>query len=1116
MKSRAVRRWPAVALVLAFLFGTLVPAGAQSSSDTGIIQITVKDAAAQASLADARVFLIGPTVASALTAKSGIVKYTDVPSGLYRVRVSKSGFAGVVSGQFEVLGNKQVDVDVDLGVSRQPAAQQATTTTSDSGLKVIGTVRARVTVTTTDVDENSAVRKISDSLTDALSTIGGVDVTQGSNDPNAPQTISLRGHDESQTAVTLDGIPLSAPGSAADLRKINTDLFSGAGVSFGAQAGSLGGSVNFRTLQPTQTWQTKFTTSYGTFDRYSYQIGETGSIGKLGIAVLHTKRAGNSPLTFQDYVDQSGIDYAHGGENANIGDFLKLRYPVNDRTTVMATMLQNNQSNSSLCTQFVTPLPCGIGPDNGNSGKFQFGYATVQSLIGDTAVTVTGYVNNNTSYTNDLNRYIYNSCASTPLTTPTTCTPGPVLSPFASTNGSFARGVAASATLTRDKHTFTLTGSTYAGITTFTTLVDPPTAVNPNPSLSASTFATASRSIQFSDQYKVNDKLALGPNISYAGTTGAGSSILAGVSANWRPTNADTYNASISFGSSQPANGLVRALPDATSARVNCYANTAVINGVGDLPAHQGAANYDLSWTHQWSHGQFSLNAYRQTQSGQLVGAQVTGESAGLPSDLVNGINTYFGNVCGVATPQEQIYANEQIGGTTRQYQGYTANANLALGKNVVLIPSYTTTSAEVTAADARYIGLDSTLVLNSQIPGRPVHSANVTLDALYAPASLEIVANAHYVGPNNNQFIAPYTLVNVGLSHALGMGRITVFASNLFNTESGNFSTLQYAQPIALSGGGYLLQAARPNAPRSYTVSYSLNTGARPGAGFSRGARGAATTAAAGGTQGGQQGQGRGFGFGQLKFIPPPPGVDPLSVATSRPECTADLQPAAQKVLAQIGAAAAAFAAGKPLPEVDGLVVTPHGEAAGTWWLGLGPKIPEGVFAARRAAGGQDAGPRPPGGPGGPGGEEGGGPGGPGGPGGGPPGGFQQRVVVAPRTSGSPRPDFSPPPELIAALAPLRATASCAYGTTLTPAEAKAKGYDVAVGVNVAVTRPSPGASASPAPAPSAVAGASPAPGASPGPRRGFGSPLNYAPGIGIFVVRAPDLGTGGGSVRQ
>jgi hypothetical protein len=973
--NRAPSRWSAAVLVfslLAGLIGSIAPAGAQSSSDTGIIQITVKDAAKQAALADARVFLIGPTVASALTTKSGIVKYTDVPSGIYRVRVSKGGYTGVTSAAFEVLGNKQVSVDVDLGTQKPATAQTTTTQTADTGgLKIIGSVRARVTVTTTDVDENSAVRRISDSLTDALSTIGGVDVTQDSNDPNSPQTISLRGHDESQTAITLDGIPLGAPGSAVNLRSVNTDLFSGAGVSFGAQAGALGGSVNFRTLQPTQTWQTKFASSYGTYDKYNYQIGETGSIGKLGIALLHTKRAGNSPLTFQDYTDLSGLNYAHGGESANIGDFLKLRYGLNDRTTVMFTALQNNQANSSLCTQFVTPLPCGIGPDNGNSGKFGFAYGTVQSLIGDTAITVTGYVNNNKNLTNDINRYTLECPGATPLA-PVTCpfaSEVPTLNPLSSASSSLARGIAASATLTREKHTFTLSGSTYAGITTSTPIVGGLGFVQP------STFATASRQVQFSDSFKVNDKLTLGPNLSYAGTTGAGSSILFGFSTAWRPTNADSYNGSVSFGSSQPANGLIRSLSDPLSARINCFANTATVSGPGDLPSHQSAASYELDWTHQWSHGQFSLSTYRQTQGGQLVNASVTGDSLGLTDPFnpyYQAVTGYFNNACGTAVPPS-LYVQQLIGGTTRVYQGFTAQANIGLGKNVVVVPQYTTSGAEITAADPRFTGLDSTLILDSQIPGRPVHTGNLTIDALYAPAGLELLANAHYVGPNNNQYIAPYTLVNVGVSHAVGIGRLTVFASNLFNTESGNFSTLQYAQPIPLSGGGYLLTAARPNAPRAYTVTYSFNTGARPGAGFSRGAAsaGRGTTAAAAGQQNQQP---RGLGFGRLTFVAPPPGVDPLTVADSRKECTADLKPEAQKVLTELGVAAKAYAAGEPLPPVEGLSVTPHGDRAGTWYLGLSPSIPQSVTdklrAQRQAAASQNgqAGGRR-GGPGGPGG---------------------------------------------------------------------------------------------------------------------------------------------------
>jgi Carboxypeptidase regulatory-like domain/TonB-dependent Receptor Plug Domain len=1120
--SRVPGRWSVVALVLSLLagmVGTTGPASAQSSSETGIIQITVKDAAAQQALADARVFLIGPTVASALTTKSGIVKYTDVPSGIYRVRVSKSGFTGVTSAAFEVLGNKQVAVDVDLGVQK-PATAQTSTTNSNAdigGLKVIGSVRARVTVSTTDVDDSSGVRRISDSLTDALSTIGGVDVTQDSNDPNAPQTISLRGRDESQTAVTLDGIPLGAPGAAVNLRSINTDLFSGAGVNFGAQAGALGGSVNFRTLQPTQTWQTKFASSYGTFDKYNFQIGETGSLGKLGIALLHTKRAGNSPLTFQDYTDQSGLTYPHGGESANIGDFLKLRYGLGENTTLLFTALQNNQANSALCTQFVTPLPCGIGPDNGNSGKFQFMYGTVQTLIGQTALSVTGYVNDNRSMVNDLNRYLQIVPGSRLNPGCTTASATTLLCPFASVSNSLARGIAASATMTRDKHTITLSGSTYAGITNSTPLVDSTGFVR------ASTFATASRQLQIADQFKVNDKLTLGPNLSYAGTTGAGSSILAGFSTAWRPTGNDSYSASVSVGSSQPANGLVRSFSDPYAARVNCFANTAQVSGPGDQPGHQSALSYDASWTHSWAHGQFSLSAYRQTQAGQLVGAQVTADSLGIDpsSPYYQAIIGYYGNVCGTGGAIPSLYVQQQIGGTTRLYQGYTATARIGIGKNVVVIPSYSTTVADVTAANPAYVGLDSTLILDSQIPGRPLHTGNLTIDALQPWTGLEFLANARYVGANNNQRIAPYTIVNAGISHALGIGRITVFASNLFNTESGNFSTLQYAQPIPLSGGGSLIQAANPNAPRQYTVTYSFNTGARPGAGFARSTTGrGAQTAATAGTQNQQP---RGLGFGRLNFVPAPPGVDPLSVAASRTECTADVKPEATKVLGELAAAAKAYADGQPLPTVEGITVTPHGDPKGTWYLGLGPNIPASVIekmrAARTAAGAAAPGGQRAGGPGGP-----GGPGGEGGPPGGP-GGFQERVTAQSADSQQRQRDFTPPPELLAALRPLRSVAQCAYGTVLTTNEAKAKGYDVQPGVQVAASPAPSSAPGAPAPAAAAAApvpGASPAPGASPGPngaRRGGGfggSAFYYAPTIGLFVVRPPDLGTGGGSVKQ
>ncbi len=100
------------------------------------------------------------------------------------------------------------------------------------------------------------------------------------------------------------------------------------------QAGALGGGVNFRTLQPTQALQVRASGTTGTFDRSNYALAATGSIGSLGLALQHTWRGSNSPLTFQDYEDQSGLTYPHEGESTSLGDFLKFRYRLgDDRTT---------------------------------------------------------------------------------------------------------------------------------------------------------------------------------------------------------------------------------------------------------------------------------------------------------------------------------------------------------------------------------------------------------------------------------------------------------------------------------------------------------------------------------------------------------------------------------------------------------------------------------------------------------------------------------------------------------------------------------------------------------------------------------------------------------------
>jgi hypothetical protein len=85
---------------------------------------------------------------------------------------------------------------------------------------------------------------------------------------------------------------------------------------------------------------------------------------------------------------------------------------------------------------------------------------------------------------------------------------------------------------------------------------------------------------------------------------------------------------------------------------------------------------------------------------------------------------------------------------------------------------------------------------------------------------------------------------------------------------------------------------------------------------------------------------------------------------------------------------------------------------------------------------------------------------------------------VVQPRVAQSPPPGPwpTPDPAFRAAFAKFRATLSCSYFSALSQAQAKTDGFSAFEG------------------------------------RNGLG----YAPRIGLFAVRAPELGTGGGSLKH
>ena len=1050
-------------LLVVASFGT-----ASAQSDTGEIVITVVDAATNAMLADARAILVGPQTASALTTKAGVIQYTDVPIGIYRVRVLKRGYNGSASAEFEVLPDRSVAVRVALALSTD-------------GLKVIGSVTAKsnVTITQSDINENSPIRRLSDSLTDALDKVAGVSVTQDATDPNSPVTVSLNGHDESQTSVSLDGIPLSAPGSTANLRAIGTDLFSGSSVSTSPSAGALGGGVNFRTLQPTQSLQIRANGTTGTFDRSNYTVAGTGSVGALGLALQHSWRGANSPLTFQDYEDQSGLTYPHEGESTSLGDFAKFRYRLNDeRTTISGTALTNNNDNHTICAQFVTNLPCGIGPSNQSYSRYAFAYGTVQSLVGTVATTLSYYTSSSKQNTDDIDRYVlfpgssFGDSNFEDDCNDTFSDSGAQLCPSIGNNASLTRGLAYSASIAQGRHTYALSGNTYSSVSS-----NVPTAGSAFET--PFTNAISSTSYQLSDAFKSSDRLTLSPRVSLVNTTTLGTSVLAGFGATWRPRTADTFGANASVGSSQPSLDLNQSFSDPLSARFDCSADTAIVSGPGDVNGgHQSAVSLDANWTHQFvrSGAQITADLFSQVQTGQIITAAIAEPASYFPilptGSYVNALDSAFhtASVCGAGRLSPTVYVNEPVGGTRRLYQGLNATGRFGVGRYLVFLPNYTLNVAKLTAASGRLDDGPSTTIVGEQLPGRPIHRAGLTIDGLLPRSGTELLFNAQFTGENNQQNLGPYTTFAAGISHGFGPGRVTLFENNVFNTYGADFATDAFDRPLALSDGDQFRTSATPLTPRVVSLSYTMALGGpKPGpalASVSRIAQNVPASAASAGASGPPGG-----GLGRLQAIPPPPGTDPLSLATTRETCDAAAQPNAVPEFAAFKAYVAAYEGKQALPAVPGVDLIAHALPAGStvpYYLEVRPRFgrPPG---AQSTSGAGAASPRLGGGGFG---GSGGGPGGGGFEGGPPPGGPPPDASQNASGNATAAPRRSPGPEQLA----FRGLIQCAYVTVLSSSDAKAKGIVVQSG------------------------------------RPGF----FYVPTIGLVFVRPPELPAGGGSLKS
>ena len=894
----------AAALCTAVLVSGLLPIGASAQSgNPGEIGIIVTDAATKAPIPLARVLLDGPVITTEFSDDHGLVQFIDVPDGIYQARVIKRGYDSVTSAQFEVVEGRSVQVAVALALSQS--------------LKVIATVavKSTATVSTTSIDNDSAQRKLSSDLVGALSKLAGVSIDTSSDDSDSTETISLSGQDASQTALTVDGIPLNAPGTAGNANMFSSDLFTGAGVSYRASANGLAGGVNFTTAQPTLSWQGNDSFSVGSNGANNWTLSETGSFGKFGLALTLANRLRPSLLDGETYLDSSGLTYNHNGDSTSGGEMVKLRYKLDDGQVLTGMFLGSTGNSNVVSSKYCGSLPCGYGPGNFSNNVAQQYAITDNALVGDTILQASVYGRTSQYDSNRLNRYI-----------------GGIFSPTGDISSTRTRGLSIQAELpAKERHTLSISAQTSSSSFTTTPMI-PAAAPYYNGS-----HTTSYSNLQLIDRIRSSTKLSLYETFGFSQATNSPVSLIASSGLNWAPTPVDSYSFSYAVGGSSAHGGRSTILSDPASLSFNCAGDVVSGRAPGDEPGRSSSTSASLDYTHKWNTAQLSTQLYRQVQNGIVMNTSVNATALGdmLPPGYLGAVQNIYDSQGGCGYPQStpfylnQLYFYTPVGGMRNVYEGARLSGFATVG-DLVIQPHYSIMVSQRISSDPRIDNPYSTIISGAQIPNRPLHTGGLILDYKPNNSMFEYLADAEYTGPNNGNNLPAFTEFNASIGATFARGALFVNAQNITNRFAGIFSSPENAVPLQTAGGILIPQLARPLQPRSYSVTYQI----RFGQGIRPQNTSLADSAGGRGRRGGNGGRG---GF-QNMFTPigTTPPTKPLDVNTSD-RCTTAGATAAHALLDPLKAYVANIEAAKTAKGYPATMAAPNIPGWGIIYHGLG-----------------------------------------------------------------------------------------------------------------------------------------------------------------------------------
>ncbi|HTJ26037.1 MAG TPA: TonB-dependent receptor [Candidatus Limnocylindria bacterium] len=348
-----------VACLIALLLLSAGPISAQTAGAT--IHGTLIDQQGNLGVGGATVTLYrdGEPVGRTQTDAGGNFAFAGEPTGAYYVVISANGY-GTSRSANVTIGAGDAAASLALVLSRNATGgpreigSVSTSVNSPAALQTTATVTRRADPQLIQ-DENFS------RVGNALEGITGVNLRNRDTTVGDDLTIDIRGLKPSETQALLDGHPIGPlgvePGTTATFNYQDSPPFAlqSTQVTFGAGALNLygtsttGGTVDMQTWNPTPTNQFFFQQGFGDQGKSYTNMRATGTLGKLGFAVVNAVEGTYGPFAPQTIESNGALGtnftsanvafntYTVSADYLLRNDLLKLRYDFSPETQLTLT-----------------------------------------------------------------------------------------------------------------------------------------------------------------------------------------------------------------------------------------------------------------------------------------------------------------------------------------------------------------------------------------------------------------------------------------------------------------------------------------------------------------------------------------------------------------------------------------------------------------------------------------------------------------------------------------------------------------------------------------------------------------------------------------------------------